>query len=236
MCFHNSLTIEAIKLEHRFDAQLLGEYESLYHEKGFGFEKRPIITTEKPQSIQLYNWGLIPHWMKTLDEALKFRGNTLNAVSETVFDKPSFKFSIMKKRCLVPSTGFYEWQDVKGKKYPYFIHLKNEEIFAMAGIYQNWTDNETGEIFNTFSILTTEANPLMATIHNLKKRMPVIIPKEREKEWLNPDLTKEEITSFLAPYDETKMEAHTISKLITSRSENSNVPEVQKEFIYSVLL
>jgi putative SOS response-associated peptidase YedK len=170
-----------------------------------------------------------------MDTAMKVRTQTLNAKSETVFEKPSYKFSIHKKRCMVVSTGFYEWQDCNKKKYPYFIRLKSSDIFALAGIYSHWVDKSTGELFRTFSILTTHANPLMARIHNLKERMPVILLPERERDWLNPDLTDEQIKTFFPGIDERLMDAYTISKLITSRTENSNVPAVQEKFSYPEL-
>ena len=114
--------------------------------------------------------------------------------------------------------------------------MREQEIFAMAGIYARWVDKTTGEIINTFSILTTAANPLMARIHNSKERMPVILPEENERDWLNTDLTDEQIKSFFPGIDERKMEAYTISKRITSRTESSNVPEVQEQFEYPELI
>jgi len=237
MCFHNSLSESAQKIESRFNAKFESgvDFQPIYHASGFSFPKWVVITTEKPNTIQMYQWGLIPHWTKSLEDATEFRANTLNAQSETVFEKPSFKFSINKKRCLVMSTGFYEWQDINKKKYPYFIKLKNKTLFAMAGIYQNWTDRTTGELFNTFSILTTSANPLLEKIHNTKKRMPVIVSADKEIEWISTKLSSEKIKSFFTPFNEQQMIAYTISKLITSRIENSNVPEVQNEYIYEEL-
>lgn len=235
MCFHNSLSKKAQEVANRFNAQVEIAFDPIYHGTGFAYPEWPVITSEAPEKISLYRWGLIPHWVKDFDTAKKIRAQTLNAKSETVFEKPSFKFSIYKKRCMVISTGFYEWQDCNKKKYPYFIKLKSTEIFALAGIYSHWTDKSTGEIFRTYSILTTHANPMMAKIHNLKERMPVILLPEREREWLNTDLTDDQVKSFFPAVDERLMEAHTISRLITSRVENSNVAAVQNEFLYPEL-
>ena len=88
-------------------------------------------------------------WTKSLDDAKKIRTQTLNARSETVFEKPSFRASITKKRCLIPASGFYDWRDYNSKKYPYYIYLKDRELFSFAGIYESWTDRETGELINT---------------------------------------------------------------------------------------
>jgi putative SOS response-associated peptidase YedK len=226
---------KAQEVANRFNAQVEIDFDPIFHGNAFAYPNWPVITAEAPDTIKLYSWGLIPFWAKDLDTAKKVRTQTHNAKSETVFEKPSFKSSIQKKRCLVISTGFYEWRDCNKKKFPYFIRLKSTEIFAMAGVYSHWVDKSTGEIYRTFSILTTQANPLMAKIHNSKERMPVILHPDRERDWLNTDLTDEQIKSFFPGIDERLMEAYTISKLITSRTENSNVPDVQKQFEYPEL-
>ncbi len=236
MCFHNSLSKKAQEVANRFNAQSEINFEPIFYASGFSYPLWPLITSEEPDKLRMYRWGLIPHWVKEESQAKEIRTMTLNAKSETVFEKPSFKFSIRKKRCLIPSTGFFEWQDFNKKKYPYFIRLKEMEIFAFAGIYTSWTDKTSGEIVHTFSILTTEANPLMASIHNMKKRMPVILEKEKEKKWLNDDLTDEQIKSFFPAIDDRMMQAYTISKRITSRTMNPNVPEVNEAFEYPELI
>jgi putative SOS response-associated peptidase YedK len=235
MCFHNSLSKKAREVANRFRVQTEIDFGPVYYASGFSFPQWPVITAEEPDRMKPFRWGLIPHWVKDQAQARELRAMTLNAKSETVFEKPSFRFSIHKKRCLVPSTGFYEWQDYNKKKYPYFIGLKKTEIFALAGIYTHWTDKESGEIAATFSILTTSANPLLARIHNMKKRMPVILLPEKESDWLNEDLTDDQIRSFFPAIDDRLMHAHTISKLITSRTRNPNVPEVTEAFSYPEL-
>ena len=236
MCYHVKVTSSVEELQNRFEAQY-SENEPpkvYYHVSGFSYPKLPVIASDEPNKIKLFNWGLIPAWTKSREDAKKFAVNTLNARSETIFEKPSFR-SVKKKRCLVLVNGFYEWRDYNKKKYPYYIHLPNDEPFAMGGIYENWTDKETGEIFNTFSIVTLEANPLMAAIHNTKLRMPLILPKETERLWLEPNVDEVYIKGLFKQYPEEGMQAHTISKLITSRTESSNVPKVIEEEIYAEL-
>jgi putative SOS response-associated peptidase YedK len=109
--------------------------------------------------------------------------------------------------------------------------LKDSQLFAFAGIWDAWTNKETKETLKTFSIITTQANPLLALIHNTKKRMPVILRQEDEKKWLI-DIPVEEAVSLLTPYDEKAMEAHTVSKLITTRGVPTNVPEIMSPFRY----
>ena len=234
MCFHNSMSASAQQLAQRYEASLEEDFEPIYHANGFSFLKFPVITNHDPGKIQLFNWGLIPKWSKSREAAMEFRINTLNARSETIFEKPSFR-SVSAKRCLIPSTGFYEWRDYQKKKYPYFIQLKDEPIFSLAGIYEDWIDRDTGEVFNTFSIVTCPANPFMAVIHNSKLRMPVILPKENERQWIKEQLPQNEIKDLMQPLDANLMTAHTISKLITSRKEPTNVPQVQKTFSYGEL-
>jgi putative SOS response-associated peptidase YedK len=136
---------------------------------------------------------------------------------------------------LIPADGFFEWMDVNKKKYPHYIFMKNQELFCFGGIYANWTDRFTGELIQSFSILTTDANPMMEKIHNSKKRMPVIIPSNDYEHWLDNNLMPKDIQQFFKPFPESEMAYHTISKLITSRVDNSNVPEVVEPCNYPEL-
>jgi putative SOS response-associated peptidase YedK len=196
MCFHTEQTKLGITLETRFKAILDDplEFHPQNHINGFEFPKTPVIIDEKPTIITHYNWGLIPAWAKDA-EIQKY---TLNAKIETVDEKPSFKNSV-NKRCLVIADGYFEWQwlDPKGKnKQRYELCLPNQELFAFAGLYSHWVDANTGEIKNTYTILTTEANPLLAEIHNHKKRMPVVLKREDETKWLE----HQPIQDFAFPY------------------------------------
>ena len=156
-------------LEKRFAAAFDYEYVNQYHVNGFNFKKLPVICSDNSHTIQGVHWGLIPFWVKDSKQAQDLRSKTLNAKSETAFDLPSFRGSISKKRCLVLADGFFEWMDEKKEKIPHFISLKEQRAFVMAGIYDSWLDKEICEIIKSFSILTCDANPLMAKIHNSKK-------------------------------------------------------------------
>ena len=185
MCFHSKQGKDAQTLETRFNAKFDNSmlFVPTDHYNAFDFPKTPVITNTLVQKIQMYNWGLMPNWTNDLS----FRKNTLNAKIETINIKPSFKDSI-ENRCLILLDGFYEWQwlDVKGKKkQKYLITLPNGEPFALAGLWNIWIDKKTNEKLETYTILTTEANEHMSVIHNSKKRMPVILEKAEEKEWLD---------------------------------------------------
>ncbi|MGL4630980.1 MAG: SOS response-associated peptidase [Leadbetterella sp.] len=183
MCYHNSLVTDNKKLEARYKKMLnKGEstFSPIYHASGFDHGLWPIITPEN-EAISFGNWGLIPHFITSEEESLKMRALTLNAKVETLSEKASFKNA---KRCIIPSTGFFEWQHTGKQKIPFFIHIENKEIFSMAGLYEMGL-NKLGKPTYTFSIVTTEANELMSEIHNTKKRMPVILNPEEEHDWFD---------------------------------------------------
>jgi putative SOS response-associated peptidase YedK len=219
-------------LDKIFDYPREIEFPQYYHVSGFAHPELPLI---KQDGIFMSKWGLIPPWIKDLKQALSIRAQTLNAVSETIFEKPSYKMSIFKKRCLLGVNSFFDSRDVETKKYPYLIKVKDENVFSLGCIYSEWTDNSSGEKLNTFSIVTTEANPLMAQVHNLKKRMPLIIPRELEKEWLNPELSQEQIKELMVPYDAGNMTAFTISKEVNSSKAFRNKPEILNPVQYPKL-
>ena len=184
MCFYTRLdkTKENIKRRFKADFEPTPWFQPQETINGFTFPKTPVTANNKPKQIQPFTWGLIPFWSK--DENI--RQYTLNDKIETLAEKPSFKNSL-NNRCLVIADGFYEWQwlDPKGKKkQKYLITLPDNELFAFGGIWSEWTNKATGEIINTYSIVTTRANNLMSQIHNSKKRMPVILNPENESDWL----------------------------------------------------
>lgn len=171
----------------------------------------PVIVADS-DVIEEYKWGLIPQWVHTRQQAVEIAKRTINARAETIFEKPSFRNAIIRRRCLIPSTGFFEWRHEDTIKQPYFIKLKSEDIFSLAGVYDEWINPDTGKKEHTFSIITTGANPLMAYIHNSKMRMPVIIPRDKEDMWLFPSLSKVEIQSLLQPYPTNDMEAYPVTR------------------------
>lgn len=183
MCYQTRIVKKKteIKTNFKLDISELDLFECSETIKAFDFPKTPVITNTEPNKAQLFNWGLIPSW--TQDTSI--RNYTLNARIETLHEKDSFKNNL-KNRCLVIADGFYEWKwsNKSGtKKEKHLITLPNDELFAFAGIYDSWK-NPNGEIIQSYSIITTEANPLMSTIHNTKKRMPVILKAEDEAAWL----------------------------------------------------
>jgi putative SOS response-associated peptidase YedK len=191
-------------------------------QSGFEYGKWPIIkSTTQDFTIELGHWELIAPWVKTIQEAQAGREkfNTLNATAERLLESKLFKPAALNHRCLVLSTGFYDWRHYKpagAKKemaYPYHITIKEQPLFYMAGIYQPWTDKETGETMDTFSIVTTKANGLMEQIHNKKKRMPTILSEMQAAEWISPNLSETKIMELASSaIDESIISAYTINK------------------------
>ncbi|WP_418536407.1 SOS response-associated peptidase [Odoribacter laneus] len=193
MCFHNSMTKKAKQLANRYQRKLnFSESatecaENLYHISAFNNPLYPVITASS--EIQLYRWGLIPFWVKTEEDADSIRTKTYNARAESIFDKPSFRSSVTSKRCLIPSTGWFDWRHEKGKKIPYFIYVKDEEIFSMAGIYSEWQHPQTRQTLYTFSIITTAANELMRCIHNTNSVCLSSSIRKKKKNGFTPNST-----------------------------------------------
>lgn len=193
-----------------------------YRVNAFAFPECSIITAD--QEIQAFSWGLIPFWVKDKKQADEIKRMTLNARADTIFQKPSFREPIIRKRCIVPSTGYFEWRHEDDKKIPYYIFLKDEEIFSMAGIYDSWLDKATGELLYTFSIITTETNTLTDYIHNTKHRMPAIINKTNEEKWLDPTLSKSDIEHLLLPFPAAQMDAYVIDNdFIRKKSDDPTI-------------
>lgn len=186
MCFFMAQAQSKESVEERFNAKVDNPDEFLQSDYIVGFEylNVPIITHENPRIISTnYHWGLVPSWSKDLE----FRKNTLNARIESIHEKPSFK-TITQNRCLVIASSFFEWHwlDDKGKqKQKYQIHNCDTESFAFAGLYDTWLNQSTGEVYNSFSIVTTEADQQMKYIHNHKGRMPVMLNIGDEVAWLD---------------------------------------------------
>ena len=159
---------------------------------------------EKVRHLTTMRWGLIPSWAKDMSIGNK----TLNARSETVTTTPAFRESIRKKRCLIPADGFYEWRKMGSVKQPYCFEVGDGEVFAFAGLWDEWTSPD-GEIIESCTILTTGPNALVEDLHD---RMPVIVPPEKYDQWLDPDVTDfAEIRDILKPYEATAMRRHPVS-------------------------
>jgi len=181
--------------------------------KAFKYPEVPVICQDNPQKISLLIWGLIPYWVRDVSSAFEIRKKTFNARIESIKSKPSFKNLIRNNRCLIVVDGFYEWHDDHGKKFPYFITHKKQEVFALAGLYDRWINPENGVILKTFTIITTKANSLLEKIHNTKKRMPIILDNHQMQSlWLEGYMNNDFLQKISEPIDDKVLEAIQIDK------------------------
>jgi len=234
MCFTVNVNLVKEELEERYGVNFPDKYryEPSYYYHAYGLPEIPAICSEDPGTVRLLKWGLIPSWVKTKDDAEEIRYKTFNARSESIESKPSFSSSFKLKRCIIPVKGFFEWQHVGNKKIPWYIYSSDDEILTLAGLFNDWVETRTGEVISTFTIITTDANEMMAEIHNSKKRMPAILGRSDEKKWIDTSTALSEAYEMLKPCPSKILKAHTISPLINDRNTNRNTPELIRPFNY----
>jgi len=223
MCGRFSIAKERDEIEDRFEIHI----DPAMFTKNYNAAPSqilPIITNEEQEQASFHKWGLIPHWAK--DETI---GNKLiNARGETIAEKPSFRDAAEKRRCLVITDGFYEWQRSGGEKQPYRITLADESLFTFAGLWESWKAEDGREV-RTFTIITTEPNELMKPIHN---RMPVMLTPDNERVWIS-DESLEDVMHLLKPYDEKEMNAYPVTKKVNSPKNNDrSVMESDQQLLF----
>ncbi|UBF26448.1 SOS response-associated peptidase [Kovacikia minuta CCNUW1] len=179
-----------------------------------------LMSAEPERQFRLLRWGLVPGWAKDLSMGAKL----INARSETVAEKPSFRSAFKQRRCLILADGFYEWQRSQGKKQPYYIQMCEGQPFAFAGLWERWQKGDSP--IESCTILTTQANELMQPIHD---RMPVILSPQDYDLWLDPTTPAEKLHSLLLPYDAQEMQRYPVSSIVNSAA-NEN-PDCVKPFI-----
>jgi putative SOS response-associated peptidase YedK len=172
----------------------------------------PVITAGS-RLLDTFKWGLIPHWAKDKSIANKL----INARGESITEKPSFREPFLNFRVLVLVSGFYEWRN----KIPHYFTLKEKEIYALAGIASMWRSPKKEKIA-TVAIITTNANELVSNVHN---RMPVILKEKDYDFWISPkNHNEEELLKLLMPFPASKMQQHSVSKIVNSPK--NNTPEI----------
>lgn len=241
MCAHTSQIQKVEKLEEHYNVKLSDESklelfdQPSYHIIGFTHSQMLIIPQEKASVLAAATWGIAPE-DKTVDElkdyykeARKFGGG-INARSEKAFDHFLYKQSIYKKRCIIPVSAFFEPHDHEGNKYPFVFKPKEKDFLSLAGIYTR-IENKV-----TFAILTKEASPLFAKIHNKKNRQPVMLSSDQEKDWLTDDLDQEEIKAIIEKdYDEDQLEYYPVSQDLFHPKTNSDVEDIFDRVEYEEL-
>lgn len=169
----------------------------------------PIVRVDPAGQRELVDarWGLIPSWAN--DEKIGYK--MINARSETIREKPSFRAAFKRRRCLVPADGFYEWMKDGSAKRPHFIHRKDDHVFCFAGLWERWETPDA--CIDSCTVLTTSPNELMKPIHD---RMPVILDKQTYDAWLSPNADTDDVFDLLKPAAEGQLEAFEVSPIVNS--------------------
>lgn len=206
-----------------------------YHLNGFTHPNMLIIPQQKPSVLAPGIWGIVPnnkspHQIKDYHKESVRYGSGLNAQSEKLFDHFMYRHVALTQRCIIPVTGFFEPFTHNKKKYPVYIHKKDDGIFSLAGIYTIIGNHVT------FSILTKVANPFFSKIHNEKKRQPVILDSEIESHWLSNESDSREVQQFIEnDYRVDQLEAYTVSKDLYKSSVDTNIEDIAKPVLYQEL-
>lgn len=241
MCFHTSHTQKVKKVENRFKVQLIDDafretYDTPhFHNNGFEHLNSLIIPQQKSTHLIPATWGIVPPTKKVSEikeyykQQLKY-GSGLNARSEKLFDYWLYEKSAFTKRCIIPVSGFFEPHEYNKQKYPIHIKQKSNDLIGLAGIYT------VVENIVTYTILTKNASPLFAKIHNKKLRQPILLNQDLENEWLNNSLSENDVKKLLnVPFDDAKIEAYAVSKdLFNSRIDSNNAMILDKDTTISL--
>ncbi|MCK0179922.1 SOS response-associated peptidase [Flavobacteriaceae bacterium S0862] len=241
MCFHTSTTHKTKKLEEYFRVKLVGENlrpifdKPSYHLNGFAHPNMLVIPQEKTDVLAPGVWGIVPSNKRAEEikpyykEAVKYGGG-LNARSEKLFNHFIYRESVMERRCIIPVSGFFEPHDHNKKKYPFYFQNSEKQPLGLAGLYS------VIDTYITFTILTKDASPLFAKIHNLKKRQPVILNENMTLNWLSPDLNEKDIKDLiLEDYPESNLETYAVSKDLFSPKLDSNIEGILDKQVYPEL-
>lgn len=210
-----SITASPEKISERFAVDVPQYYKPHYN--ACPTQLLPVITAAAPKGISTFYWGTSPEWSK--DKALSEK--IINVRIESINERAPLRRNLMKGRCLIPADGFCAWKQTGKKTFiPYRFVRKDQELFSMAGFWEEYEDTDGNEI-QTFSILTLTANELVSPIH---ARMPVIFDKKSEQQWMEPDASEAQLLSLLTPYPAEQMNLYTVSPRIHDAS--INVPSL----------
>ncbi len=218
MCGRFSFAVTAKKIQETFGDELHINNDLKISYNIAPTQESYVITNAQPNLLQLYRFGLVPYWAKDTSGAARL----INARSEGIESKPSFRTPIKKRRCLVVVDSFYEWKRTSSQKIPYRIKMKEDQLMVVAGIWDSWTDGK--DIVKSFSIITTEPNEEMASVHN---RMPVIFEnKDQWNLWLK-DQPVEKVLPMLKTPENGILDIYRVSTDVNSV--RNNAPHLHKE-------
>ena len=209
MCGRYTVVADGFQLAEHLRARWRGAHQDAPRFNIAPTQYAPVLLRDESEDVlEMRRWGLIPGW--ALDPAIGNR--MINARAETVREKPAFRRLFQRRRCLVPATGFYEWQKVGTRKVPHYIHATTGEMLTFAGLWDQWNPEDAEPVY-TYTILTTAANGFMRPLH---ERMPVIVAPDDRARWLDPAAETDELAELLRPADEEALKAHPVSTLVNA--------------------
>ena len=209
MCGRFDLHLPKELLEEIFGVSITDDIQPRYNIAPTQVVPAIRIYPDETRHLDLLKWGLIPSWAKDPSIGSKM----INARSETVHEKRAFRSALKSRRCIIPANGFYEWQEVGGKKKPLYVKIKDDGPMVFAGLWDHWKNPE-GEIIESCTILTTSTNELIKPLH---ARMPVILDIKDVDLWLDPHITDpEQLKPLYKPYTSEKMEMYPVSDIVNS--------------------
>jgi putative SOS response-associated peptidase YedK len=216
MCGRFTITLPADEVQEQLE---LGSMPENWRPRYNAAPTQPVAVVSNAQTrdVEWMRWGLIPSWAKDMEIGSRL----INARSETVVEKPSFRQAFNRRRCILLADGFYEWQRLEGKKgpsTPYHFHRKDRAAFGLAGLWETWRTPE-GEEIRSCTILTTSANGVVAPVHD---RMPVMLSGDAIWSWIN-EAKSEEHLALLKPYPEDWMDRYQVSRLVNDPGKETPV-------------
>jgi putative SOS response-associated peptidase YedK len=218
MCGRYVITWQPDEISERFALRRLpeGMFQSYMNFNSAPTQELPVIVTDEEgeRIIKPMHWGLKARWSKPGDTKAPA---PFNARCETVFEKPMFRNLTKRKRCLVPARGYFEWQDRGDFKQPYLIALPDDSLFAFAGLYDEFVPQGEEEPVASYTILTTSPSEYASQFHH---RMPVILDREVEDDWIDPTITEPEAIMGMATAYEGELEAYPVSRAVNNVRNN----------------
>jgi len=217
MCGRMTMRTDPAEVADYFDAELRESEAAALEELGPRYNVAPtqpipvVVQRDEGRQIELHRWGLVPSWAKSVSSA---GARYINARSETVATSSAFRASFLRRRCIIPADGFYEWRRAGGKKQPFLIHTAHDSPLAFAGLWAPWRDPASGEWLLSATVVTTAANATVSQLHN---RMPVILGADAWPLWIDSELREEGLLlDLLRPADDDLLELVPVSPLVNN--------------------
>lgn len=220
MCVSISLARGRKEIEDYFDIDFsVTHYDPFYYASAFTFPSLPVILQGEDPQVASLKWGLVPPWVKDRESADAMRSRMVNARSETLTQKPSYRGSVQRQRCIILADGYFEPHHRGKEVIPFYIKRKDDKPFGIAGLFSQWQDPDSGVSQRTFTLITKPADRLLSEVHNDKMRMPALLPPREERRWIDSTAGFEEVKGLLAAQEHSDYIAWPVSRALYRRHE-----------------